>query len=116
VNTRRTILELVILISAGSLVALMGLQCFLFAPLATPLASGVVFVAQSAPIAAVLPALLARRSRAPLWMALVSLLYFVHGIARVTAPAERVSGAFEIVFALALLAACLALARSAQRG
>ena len=36
-NGRRTILELAILITAGSLVALIGLQRFLFAPLATTL-------------------------------------------------------------------------------
>jgi uncharacterized membrane protein len=111
VNGRRTILELAILITAGSLVALIGLQRFLFAPLATTLASLVVFVVQTAPLVAILPLVLARRERAPLWMSLVSLLYFVHGVARVATPDERLSGAFEIAFALGLLAACLALAR-----
>jgi uncharacterized membrane protein len=110
-NGLRTVLELAVLITAGSLVGLVGLQCFLFAPLATPLASVVVFVAQTAPLVAIIPTVLARRERAPLWMALASLLYFVHGVARVVLPDERVSAAFEIFFALALLATSLALAR-----
>ena len=108
---RRTVLELAMLISAGSLIGIIGLQCFLFAPLASPLASAVVFIVQTAPLVAILPLILARRERAPIWMALASLLYFVHGVARVTAPEERLSAAFEIVFSLALLAACLAIAR-----
>jgi uncharacterized membrane protein len=111
VNGRRTLLEVAILIAAGSLVGLIGLQCFLFAPLASSTASMVVFFAQTAPLVAVAPAVLARRQRAPLWMALASLLYFVHGVSRAVVPDERLSGAFEVLFALALLTACLALAR-----
>ena len=109
-----TVLELAILIAAGSLVGIIGLQSFVFAPLGTPLASTVVFVVQTAPLVAIAPLILARRDRAPLWMALASLLYFVHGVARVTVPEERLSGGLEILFALALLAACLALARMSR--
>ena len=115
-HARRLLLELGALVGAGSLVAMLGLQSFVFAPLASFGASLFVFVVQATPLMVVTPVLIARRPRAAFWMTLVSLLYFVHGVALAATSATRVVGAFEIAFALVLFGASVTLLRIEQRG
>jgi uncharacterized membrane protein len=95
-----TALRFTLLLWTGSLFALLGMQRFFGDPLPTPLATLAVFVAQTAPLLLVLPVIFRPGARGPLWLCLVTLPYFVHGIWQWNTPAVRVFGILEVVFAL----------------
>jgi uncharacterized membrane protein len=88
----------------GSLFALLGLQRVFVEPLATLAATIVVFAVQVAPLLTI--ALLAVREGAKglLWVCLVTLLYFTHGVWQWSDPATRTFGVFEVGFSLGAFA------------
>ena len=96
-------LRFTLLLWSGSVFALLGLQRFFVDPLSTVLATLAVFAAQTAPLLLVLPAALRTGARGPLWLCLVMLLYFVHGIWQWNTPATKLFGIFEVVFSLGAL-------------
>jgi uncharacterized membrane protein len=95
-----TALRFTLLVWTGSLFALLGMQRFFGDPLPTTLATLAVFLAQTAPLLLVLPVMLRPGARGPLWLCLVMLPYFVHGIWQWTSPDVHLFGILEVVFAL----------------
>jgi len=87
----------------GSLFALTGLRQFFVYPLDNSSANMIWFMVQVLPLLAVLPGLLRLKPRAFFFTALVSTLYFVHGVLLVVDPLDRMMGFFEAGFAVALL-------------
>lgn len=88
------------LLWAGSLFALLGLQRFFADPLTTFWATLAVFLVQTAPLLLVLVMALRPGARGPLWLCLVMLLYFVHGVWQWNTPGAQLFGMLEVVFAL----------------
>jgi len=104
-------LRFVLLVWLGSLFALFGVERWLIDPVGSLAANAIVFAVQTAPIVVVAALSIRDAARGALWASLVSLVYFVHGIARVAAPAERLSGALEIALALGAFSSALLLLR-----
>jgi len=104
-------LRLTLLVWLGSLFALLGVERWFIDPLGSLAANAAVFAVQTAPIVAVAALSIRDAARGALWSALVSLVYFVHGVARAAAPAERLSGLIEIAFALGAFVSALLLLR-----
>ena len=104
-------LRFTLLVWLGSLFALFGVERWLIDPVGSLAANTVVFAVQTAPIVAVAVLSLRDAARGALWCALASLVYFVHGIARVASPPARLSGAIEIAFALGVFVSGLLLLR-----
>jgi len=100
VTRAATALRFTLLLWSGSVFALLGLQRFFVDPLSTFPATLAVFLAQTAPLLLVLPMVLRNGARGPLWLCLVMLLYFVHGVWEWNTPAARLFGIFEVIFAL----------------
>lgn len=93
-------LRFTLLLWSGSLFALLALQRFFADPLPGLGATIAVFVVQLAPLLLVLPLVLRSGARGPLWLCLVMLLYFVHGIWQWNTPHARLFGTLEVAFAL----------------
>ena len=93
-------LRMTLLLWVGSLFALLGMQRFFIEPLPTMLATIAVFIAQVAPLLIVLPGALRTGARGPLWVCLVMLLYFVHGVWQWTSSDARLIGILEVIFAV----------------
>lgn len=98
-------LQLACLGLIGSLFALTGLRQFFVEPLATPSSNAVWFCIQVLPLLAVLPGVLRRVARSYLLAALVSTLYFVHGVLLAATPELRALGLWEAGFSVGLLVA-----------
>jgi uncharacterized membrane protein len=95
-----TALRFTLLLWSGSVFALLGLQRFFVDPLPSTAATIAVFLAQTAPLLVVLPMALRSGARGPLWLCLVMLIYFVHGVWQWNTPDARLFGIFEVIFAL----------------
>jgi uncharacterized membrane protein len=93
-------LRFTLLMWSGSVFALLGLQRFFVDPLPSVPATVAVFIFQTAPLLLVLPMALRSGARGPLWMCLVMLLYFVHGVWQWNTSGARLFGIFEVIFAL----------------
>ena len=98
-------LQLACLLLIGSLFALTGLRQFFIEPLATPSINAVWFLLQVLPLLAVLPGVLRLGARSYLVAALLSTLYFVHGVLLAATPELRGLGLWEAGFSVALLVA-----------
>lgn len=95
-----TALRFTLLVWTGSLFALLGLQRFFVDPLTTFPLTLAVFLVQTAPLLFVLPVALRAGARGPLWLCLVTLIYFVHGVWQWSTPSARLFGILEVIFAL----------------
>jgi uncharacterized membrane protein len=96
----QAVLRMTLLIWIGSVFALLGLQRVFVEPLDSLVATIAVFVVQVAPLLIVTPLALRPGPRGPLWVCLVTMLYFTHGVWQWSDPATRVFGVFEVIFAL----------------
>jgi uncharacterized membrane protein len=103
VTRAATALRFTLLLWSGSVFALLGLQRFFVDPLSSVPATVAVFITQTAPLLVVLPIALRSGARGPLWLCLVMLLYFVHGVWQWNTPDARLFGVFEVIFALGAL-------------
>ena len=97
------ILQLICLLSAGSLFALTGLRQFFSEPLAHPLPNALWFLIQVLPILLVVPGIVRLKPRSFLLAALAAMLYFGHGVLVSVTPDQRASGLWEVGFALILI-------------
>lgn len=102
------------LFSLGSLFAIYGLLRLFGSEDAGSIGNLVLLTLQSLPLLAFLPALLAGSARAAALLSFVSVIYFGAGVLTIVDPAQRVSGAAEIFFALLLFVSTAYFAR--QRG
>lgn len=91
------------LLMVGSLFALTGLRQFFIYPLEDSSTNLVWFIVQVLPLLLVLPGLLRQKSRGFFFTAMVSTLYFVHGVLLAVDPDDRMLGLFEVCFAITLL-------------
>jgi uncharacterized membrane protein len=96
----QTPLRVALLMWVGSLFALLGMQRFFIEPLPSLPMTVAVFVGQVAPLLIVLPGALRPGSRGPLWVCLVVLLYFVHGVWQWTSASGRLIGMLEVFFSV----------------
>ncbi len=96
----QTPLRMTLLLWVGSLFALLGMQRFFVEPLPSLTATIAVFIVQVAPLLMVIPGALRKGSKGPLWVCLVILLYFVHGVWQAASHDARLIGILEVIFAL----------------
>jgi uncharacterized membrane protein len=96
----------------GSLVSVNGLRQFFIEPLTSPSVNAIWFCVQILPLAAVVPGMLRLQPGSVFGAALVSLLYFVHGVLLAATPELRVMGIFEAVVSVALLCVATYMTRS----
>jgi uncharacterized membrane protein len=96
----QAILRMTMLIWIGSVFALIGLQRVFVEPLESLPATVAVFVVQVVPLLIVAPMTLRSGARGPLWICLVMLLYFTHGVWQWSDPATRAFGTFEVIFSV----------------
>ena len=96
-------LQFASLLLIGSLFALTGLRQFFVHPLENSATNLIWFIVQVLPLLIVVPGLFALRPRGFLFAALISTLYFVHGVLLSVDPSDRVMGLSEAGFAIALL-------------
>jgi len=94
------LLRVTLLIWVGSLFALLGLQRVFVEPLDSPAATIAVFVVQAAPLLFVAPLAIRAGANGPLWICLVTLLYFIHGVWQWSDPGTRTFGVFEVIFSV----------------
>jgi len=106
------VLRFTLLIWLGSLFGLLGVERFLFSPLDSLPATLGVFVFQTLPILAAAPVTLRSPARGAFWSSLASMLYFVHGVATLVTPSDRLFGMLEIGFALAAFVTSIMLLRA----
>jgi uncharacterized membrane protein len=104
-------LQLACLLMMGSLFAINGLRQFFVEPLATPHVNLIWFLIQVLPLLAVLPGTLRNRYRSYVFAALVSTLYFIHGVLLASTADLRMLGLWETGFAVSLLIAATYAAR-----
>ena len=101
----------------GSYSALLGL--FLINSLTAldqfSLASPVIWLLQSAPLLGFAPAIRRKNAQQLIWLSLVVLLYFMHGVLVVFDPARRIIGATELGLSVLLFCALLLYLRIAQK-
>jgi uncharacterized membrane protein len=98
-------LQLGCLLLIGSLFALTGLRQFFLEPLPTPSINALWFFIQVLPLLGVVPGILMLGARSFLIAALISTLYFVHGVLLVATPELRSLGLWEAAFSVGLLMA-----------
>lgn len=110
----RLLLRVTLLIWLGSLFALFGVQRLLLDPLPTS-ANLLLFLAQVAPVLAVVISLMRNSGRAAFWATMVSMLYFCHGVAQAATPDDRVVGLIEVVMSLAVFVSGLLLMRAERK-
>ncbi|NIP16581.1 MAG: DUF2069 domain-containing protein [Pseudomonadales bacterium] len=104
-------LQLACLLLIGSLFAINGLRQFFVEPLNTPHVNLIWFLIQVLPLLAVLPGTLKNRYRSYVFAALVSTLYFIHGVLLAATADLRAFGVWEAGFAVSLLVAASYAAR-----
>jgi len=101
----------------GSYFALLGL--FLFKSLTAldqfSLASPVIWLLQSAPLLGFARAIRRKNVQQLIWLSLVVLLYFMHGVLVVFDPERRIIGAAELGLSVLLFCALLLYLRIAQK-
>lgn len=90
------------LISLGSIFSLLALYRFFVDPFGSLLTSTTVLLLQVAPLLFLVFGVIFLRSRQIFYLAMVSLLYFTHGVVQVVDPASRIFGLAEVGFALLL--------------
>jgi len=105
-------LRFTLLVWLGSLFALFGVERWLVDPLGSFAATAAVFAVQTAPIVAVAILSIRDAARGALWGSLASLVYFVHGVAQIPSPTDRLSGGVEIALALGTFVTALMLLRA----
>jgi uncharacterized membrane protein len=93
-------LRVALLLWVGSLFALLGMQRFFIDPLPSLPSTIAVFIGQVALLLIVMPGALRPGSRGPLWVCLVMLLYFVHGVWQWSSPSGRLIGMLEVLFSI----------------
>jgi uncharacterized membrane protein len=103
-----------VLLTAGSLVALTGLRQFFIDPFSTTAANAGWFLIQSLPILAPLPTALHGSIRGMFFLCIASLLYFVHGVVIAFDPGMMWMAACEISFSLGLCAVSALYVRQAR--
>lgn len=108
-------LQLLCLVMIGSLFAVNGLRQVFIEPLATPHVNLIWFLIQVLPLLAVLPGTLKHRYRSYVFAALVSTLYFIHGVLLAATADLRALGVLEAGFAVSLLVAASYAARRQLR-
>jgi uncharacterized membrane protein len=108
-------LQLTCLLMIGSLFAINGLRQFFVEPLPTPHVNLIWFLIQVLPLLAVLPGTLRNRYRSYVFAALVSTLYFIHGVLLAATADLRALGLWETGFAVSLLVAASYAARRTLR-
>jgi uncharacterized membrane protein len=96
------ILQMLSLISLGSIFSVLALYRYFVDPLASLLASTAVLVLQVAPLLLLVFGVIFLRSRQIFYLAIISLLYFIHGVVQVVDPGSRAFGLAEAVFAILL--------------
>lgn len=96
-------LQFLSLLLIGSLFALTGLRQFFVNPLPGTVANLLWFLAQVLPLLLVLPGIMRLRARAFFFAALVSMLYFTHGVLLTTTPDTRAMGLWEVGVAMLLV-------------
>ncbi len=96
------ILQMMSLISLGSIFSVLALYRYFVDPLGSLLASTTVLLLQMAPLLFLVFGVIFLRSRQIFYLAMVSLLYFTHGVVQLVDPDSRVFGSAELVFALLL--------------
>jgi len=69
--------------------------------------TALVLMATTLPLLPWLRGLLHDRRNSYLWLGLVSLVYFIHGIGALYEPSERHLAALEVLFSLTLFGGCL---------
>jgi len=107
-------LRFTLLVWLGSLFALLGLVRFVFEPLASTAATLGVFLFQTLPILVSIPVTLRDAPRGAFWASLSSMLYFVHGVATLVTPEDRVLGVLETGLALGAFVTSVMLMRAAR--
>ncbi len=108
------LLQLALLICIGSLFATLGLQRFFVDPIPALSTNLIVFVLQTAPLIAAAIAILRLTKRCAFWSAMVSLVYFIHGVMLLFSIDGRLLGGWETFFALAMFTLSFPLARLIQ--
>ena len=107
-------LQLLCLLTLGSLFALTGLRQFFIEPLASSSSNVIWFTLQVAPLLAVVPGIVRGKYLSHVLAALFSMLYFVHGVLATAASASRTFGLWEVGFAVALVGAAAFAAKHIQ--
>jgi len=90
------------LLALGSLIAVYGLQHFLFPSGLSATGQGALFALQVLPLLASLPSLLRGSARGAAYLAFLAMPYFVVAILTLMDPERRPWGAAELFFALQL--------------
>jgi uncharacterized membrane protein len=98
-------LQFLSLLLIGSLFALTGLRQFFVTPLSGTAMNLLWFLAQVLPLLLVLPGILRLKARAFFFAALISMLYFTHGILQTITPDTRTLGLWEVALAMLLVLA-----------
>ncbi len=96
-------LQLISLLLIGSIFALTGLRQFFVSPLQGAVLNLLWFLAQVLPLLFLLPGILRLRARAYFFAAMVSMLYFIHGILLTIMPDSRAMGLWEVGLAMLLV-------------
>ena len=95
-------LQMLSLISLGSIFSVLALYRYFVDPLDTLMVSTAVLLLQVAPLLVLVFGVIFLHSRKIFYLAMVSLLYFMHGIVLMVLPESRAFGLAEVVFALVL--------------
>ncbi len=95
-----------ILVMAGSLLAVNGLRQFFIEPLPTGWINFLWFAIQIAPLLAALPGAMRGHVRGMFVLCIVSTLYFIHGVLIVFDPALFIVATCELFFSLSLCGLC----------
>jgi len=96
------VLQMISLVSLGSLFSILALYRYFVDPSDTVLVTTGVLFFQAAPLLVLVFGVIYLRSRRIFYLAMVSLLYFMHGIVQMVFPESRGFGLAEVVFALLL--------------
>ena len=96
------ILQMLSLVSLGSIFSVLALYRYFFDPFDSLLISTFMLLLQVAPLLALVFGVVLLRSRQIFYLAMVSLLYFMHGIVLMVLPESRAFGLAEVIFALVL--------------
>lgn len=110
----QTLRLLIIFILLGSLFAITGVRQFMLDPINKLHLDALWFLLQVAPLLALLPGVMGATRKGFMYCALVSLLYFVHGVMLSTSPELQRLGILEAGFALVLTTVASLAARAAQ--
>ena len=90
------------LVSLGSVFSVLALYRYFVDPFDSLLISTSMLILQAAPLLVLVFGVVFLRSRQIFYLAMVSLLYFMHGIVLMVLPESRGFGLAEVIFALVL--------------